>query len=203
VPWIAVMALGYAFGPVMRFAPERRRTFLIRLGVACVAAFVVMRGADVYGDPRHWRAMLTATQNRPAFPPLLAFLSTNKYPASLLFLLMTLGPMFLALAFTETARGWLARVLETFGRVPFFYYLLHIPLIHLSAVMVSLVRTGAVSPWLFGNHPMEPPPLPPGYQWSLPLLYLDFFIVLVPLYYACRWFAGVKRRSANPLLKYL
>ncbi|MBI3568698.1 MAG: DUF1624 domain-containing protein [Gemmatimonadetes bacterium] len=203
VPWIAVMALGYAFGPVMRFTPERRRAFLIRLGVACVAAFLVLRGLDVYGDPHHWRAMRTATQYRPSFPAPLAFLNTNKYPASLLFLLMTLGPMFLALAFTETARGLVARVLETFGRVPFFYYVLHIPLIHLSAVVVSLIRTGAVSPWLFGNHPMEPPPLPPGYQWSLPLLYLDFVIVLVPLYYACRWFAGVKRRSANPLLQYL
>jgi uncharacterized membrane protein len=208
VPWIGVMALGYAFGPVMHFTPERRRNFCVRAGGWAVGLFLFLRMADMYGDPRHWHPMVTAAGitiggAKPPMPALLAFLNTTKYPASLLFLLMTLGPMLLAFAFSERARGWLARGLETFGRVPFFYYVLHIPLIHFSAIVVSMIRTGAVSPWLFGNHPMEPPPLPAGYQWSLPLLYADFFVVLIPLYFACRWFGDLKRRSANPFLRYL
>src|SRR5207253_2264525 len=101
-----------------------------------------------------------AAAPRPQMPKPLAFLNTAKYPASLSFLLMTLGPMFVLLALVDTATGTIARILETFGRVPFFYYLLHIPLIHLAACIVSLIREGAVNPWLFANHPMMNPPAP-------------------------------------------
>ncbi len=104
-------------------------------------------------------------------------LNQRKYPASTLFLMMTLGPMLAFLPFAEGMRGRVASILSTFGRVPMFYYLLHIPLIHASALVVSLIRTGRIDPWLFGNHPMAPPPVPDGYRWSLPLLYLVFAIV--------------------------
>jgi hypothetical protein len=97
-------------------------------------------------------------------------LSQQKYPASQLFLLMTLGPTIALLPQAERARGVVGNVLAVFGRVPLFYYLLHIPLIHAAALVVSLVREGRVNPWLFGNHPMMPPPVPNGYRWSLPLL---------------------------------
>ena len=136
-------------------------------------------------------------------PKGLAFLNTNKYPASLSFLLMTLGPMLILLGLVETARGPIAGALETFGRVPFFYYLLHIPLIHLAAIVVSFIREGAADPWLFTNHPMMNPPAPPGYLWSLPLLYLVWAIVIGVLYVACRWYAGVKAKSRSTLLSYL
>ena len=179
IPWVGVMMAGYAFGPVME--SERRRTICLRLGLALTALFVVLRFIDVYGDPRHWRGG----------PSPLLFIATTKYPASLLFLLMTLGPMFLMLAWAESWRG---SVLQTFGRVPMFYYLLHIPLIHLAACIVSLIREGRVNPWLFGNHPMDPPPLPPGYMWSLPLLYLVFAVCVFALYFPCRWYAGVRGR---------
>ena len=124
-------------------------------------------------------------------------LVTNKYPASLLFLLMTLGPVLLILPFLETAGGRVAGVLTTFGRVPFFYYVLHIPLIHLAAIAVSLIRSGSVSPWLFLNHPVMIPPAPEGYVWSLGLLYLVFAIVVAVLYLPCRWFAGLKQRRKD------
>jgi uncharacterized membrane protein len=197
VPWIGVMAAGYAYGKVMQLEPDRRRTISLRLGLAVTAAFIVLRAIDVYGDPRPWH-------NAPsAMPKALAFLATNKYPASLLFLSMTLGPMLVLLALVERARGPIARALETFGRVPFFYYLLHIPTIHLAAIVVSFIREGKADPWLFTNHPAMSPPSPPGYIWSLPLLYLVWAIVIGVLYVACRWYAGVKSRSRSVLLSYL
>jgi uncharacterized membrane protein len=191
------MAAGYAYGKVMQLEPDRRRTISLRLGLAVTAAFIVLRAIDVYGDPRPWH-------NAPsAMPKALAFLATNKYPASLLFLSMTLGPMLVLLALVERARGPIARALETFGRVPFFYYLLHIPTIHLAAIVVSFIREGKADPWLFTNHPAMSPPSPPGYIWSLPLLYLVWAIVIGVLYVACRWYAGVKSRSRSVLLSYL
>ena len=130
-------------------------------------------------------------------------LNTNKYPASLLFLLMTLGPTIAALPLLEGARGWWAGALAVFGRVPFFYYVIHIPLIHAAAILVSVIRTGTVEPWLFANHPVMNPPPPAGYTWSLGLLYLVFACVVVVLYFPSRWFAGVKRRRRDAWLSYL
>jgi uncharacterized membrane protein len=219
VPWVAVMALGYAFGRIMRMEPGRRARICYAIGGAAIAAFLVLRGFNIYGDPRPWvtppahasqaqsagqsaSSGVVQTPRRQA-PALLRFLNTNKYPASLLFLLMTIGPMLIAIPLLEHAHGAIAGILTTFGRVPFFYYVLHIPLIHLAALCASLVMFGYVSPWLFTNHPMLNPPAPDGYTWSLPTLYLIWGIVLVPLYFACRWYAGVKARSTNPLLSYL
>ena len=103
----------------------------------------------------------------------------------------------------EGLRGTLARQITIFGRVPFFYYMLHIPLIHALALVVSKIRLGFVSPWLFTNHPMGNPEPPPGYVWSLPLLYLIWGIAIVLLYFPCRWFAEVKAKRNDWWLKYL
>jgi uncharacterized membrane protein len=121
----------------------------------------------------------------------------EKYPASLAFLLMTLGPTIALLPALERARGALWQPMRLFGRVPFFYYVLHIPLIHGLALLVSLVRTGAVDAWLFTNHPMGNPPPPEGYTWSLPLLYGVWGIAVLLLYPPCRWMDRLKtsRRS--------
>ena len=192
VPWIGVMAAGYAFGPVMALDPARRRRLCLSIGLGAIALFVVLRALDVYGDPRPWGRT-----------GVLAFLNTTKYPASLDFLLMTLGPVIAAVALAESARGAIARGLAVFGRVPFFFYLLHIPLIHLLAIAVSAIRLHAVSPWLFENHPMGNPPPPDGYAWGLPLLYLVWAIAVAALYVPCRRFAELKARSAAPWLRYL
>ncbi|MGA7686776.1 MAG: hypothetical protein WCC32_08415 [Terriglobales bacterium] len=103
----------------------------------------------------------------------------------------------------EGLRGWVARQISIFGRVPFFYYVLHIPLIHALALVVSKIRLGFVSPWLFTNHPMGNPEPPEGYIWSLPLLYLIWAITILLLYFPCRWFAEIKATRNNPWLKYL
>jgi uncharacterized membrane protein len=195
VPWIGVMMAGYAFGALMEMPPERRRSVCLRLGALATALFVVIRGLNVYGDPRPW-----SPSGR--MPALLSFLNATKYPASLSFLLMTLGPMFLLLGWSERWSGRFVEMIATFGRVPMFYYLLHIPVIHLAAVVVSQIREGRVNPWLFGNHPMAPPPVPEGYMWSLPLLYLVFAACVVVLYFPCRWFAKVRATRSLPWLSY-
>ena len=191
LPWLGVMCAGFGFGEIMRKPPAERRRFCLIAGAAAVAAFLVLRATGVYGDPQPW------TSDRGA----LAFLNPAKYPASLLFLLMTLGPMLIALALLEKTRGRVASVLRIFGEVPFFYYVLHIPLIHVIAVLISVVRTPANTGWLVANHPLMPPAVPPGYQWSLGLLYLVTVIVVIILYFICRWFAKVKAGSRNPWVR--
>jgi uncharacterized membrane protein len=192
VPWIGVMALGYAFGAVMKMERERRLKICLLLGFGALEAFVVLRAAKWYGDPRPWDGVSG-----------LRFLNTTKYPASAQFLLMTLGPTIALVPLLERAKGRLARILIVFGRVPLFYYVLHIPLIHAAACVVSLARGGRVDPWLFTNHPMMPPPAPPGYAWSLPLLYGVTAVVVAILYFPCRWFGALKARRNDAWLQLL
>jgi hypothetical protein len=116
---------------------------------------------------------------------------------------MTLGPMLALLPLAERARGRLAATLSVFGRVPLFYYLLHIPLIHVAAIVVSLIREGRVDPWLFANHPMWPPPPPAGYQWSLSLLYMVWAVVVVALYFPCRSYGRVRAERPGSWLRFL
>ena len=136
-------------------------------------------------------------------PVLLSFLNTSKYPASLCFLLMTLGPIIALIPLLEGFGGAVAHRITVFGRVPFFFYMLHIPLIHALALIVSKIRLGFVSPWLFTNHPMGNPEPPDGYVWSLPLLYLVWGITIGLLYFACRWFAEFKGKRNDWWLKYV
>ena len=184
IPWFAVMAAGYAFGALL---PRRRAVLL--LGIVCIALFVILRATNLYGDPRAWEGGA------------LQFLATSKYPASLQFLLMTLGPMFVVLALLHNARD--GGPLAIFGRVPFFYYVLHIPLIHVIAVLISLVRTPRDTWWLFTNHPMMPPDVPDGYRWPLWMLYLVTAIVVTVLSFACRWYARVKAEQPRAWMKYV
>lgn len=203
IPWIGVMAAGYAFGKILTLDPERRNRLCLTIGLGAIALFLLLRGFNLYGDPRPWHATSQARNGMPPMPALLSFLNTTKYPASLNFLLMTLGPMIALMPLLDGLRGALARAISLFGRVPFFYYMLHIPLIHALALVVSKIRLGLVSPWLFTNHPMGNPEPPEGYVWSLPLLYLVWGIAIVLLYFACRWFADLKARRSNWWLKYL
>jgi uncharacterized membrane protein len=196
IPWIGVMAAGYAFGRILTLEPERRRRICYALGLGATALFLVLRGTNIYGDPVPWTANIE-------MPVLLSFLNTTKYPASFSFLLMTLGPTIALIPLLDRARGTVARWVTVFGRVPFFYYVLHIPLIHATALVVSWIREGAVNPWLFANHPMGNPPPPEDYTWSLGLLYLVWAITIVLLYFPCRWFAGLKARRKDPWLSYL
>jgi uncharacterized membrane protein len=196
IPWIGVMAAGYAFGQILILEPARRNRLCLQIGLGATALFLVLRGFNLYGDPRPW-------SGTTPLPGWLSFLNTTKYPASLSFLLMTLGPTIALIPLLERARGAVARWVTVFGRVPFFFYVLHIPLIHALALVVSQIRTGAVSPWLFENHPMGNGPAPDGYTWSLGLLYVVWAVAIALLYFASRWFADLKARRRDWWLKYL
>jgi len=203
VPWIGVMAAGYAFGKVLSLERACRNQICWLIGLGAVALFLLLRGLNLYGDPRPWHRSVISQYGAPSMPGVLSFLNCTKYPASLNFLLMTLGPMIALIPFLESAAGAFSRAIAMFGRVPFFFYVLHIPLIHAFALIVSKIRLGYVSPWLFTNHPMGNPEPPDGYTWSLPLLYLVWAIAIALLYFACRWFADVKAKRTDWWLKYM
>lgn len=197
VPWTGVTALGFALGRVYQWDADRRRAFLLRLGLSLSIGFVLVRGLNVYGDPRPWSPQPSALFT------VLSFLNTNKYPPSLSFLLMTLGPLVLLLRALERPPRWLEPV-TPIGRVPLFYYVGHFALIHLVAVGVCLVRYGTAH-WMFespdlGNYPFTPPP---GWGYSLPVVYLIWALVVAAMYPLCARYAGFKARSRSPWLYYL
>jgi uncharacterized membrane protein len=189
VPWIGVMAVGYAFGEILLRDPAARRRACLRIGVTSTVVFVIAAVA------------LVAIAGSPEMPALLQVLNQRKYPASQLFLLMTLGPPIALLPFAEAARGPLARVFQNFGRVPMFYYLLHIPLIHVLALIAWKLRDGQVHPEWFVMAPFVS--VEPAARWGLPLLYLVFVIAVVILYFPSRWLAGVKARGRHAWLRYI
>ena len=191
IPWIGVMAAGYWFGTVLTLEPARRNRICLRLGVGAIALFLVLRGFNLYGDPRPWSA------DGP-MPALLSFLNTTKYPASLSFLLMTLGPTIALVPLLDRARGPVARWLSVFGRVPFFYYVIHIPLAHASA---------RVWLWLAYDAPRmnvyDSTQWAPGYHPNLARAYLVWAVLVFALYWPCRWFMNVRRRRSDWWLSYL
>lgn len=198
IPWIGVTAAGYGLGQVYVWPAARRKRFLLRLGMGLIAAFVLLRGINHYGDPSRW-----ATQKSMGLT-LMSFLNTTKYPPSLLFLLMTLGPAVLCLWALDGVTPPVLRPVLTIGRVPLFYFVLHIPLIHLIAVIVCYGRYGHAY-WMFESPNLAHYPFtaPPGWGVALPVSYLLWVGVVMMLYPLCRWYAGVKQRSGSPWLSYL
>lgn len=189
VPWIAVMAAGYCFGRAYQLPSERRRRFMIRLGLSLTAIYVVVRLTNAYGDPSPWIAQENALYT------VLSFLNTTKYPPSLQFLLMTLGPAIAFLGWADGARPSSRHPLIVFGRVPLFYFVLHIPLIHAMAVALTWSRYGA-QPFLFTPPPTLGTPrdvFPADYGWSLGVTYIVWIFAVAVLYPLCLWYARVKR----------
>jgi uncharacterized membrane protein len=198
IPWIGVTAVGYGLGQVYDWDADRRRAFLLRLGLALSLAFLVIRGLNIYGDPSRWMRQKTAVFT------VLSFLNTTKYPPSLLFLLMTLGPAMVFLWAVDRGTPRVLRPPLVIGKVPMFYYVLHFALIHLLAVITCYVRYGSAH-WMFespdlGHYPFSPPP---GWGYSLLVVYLAWAFVVVAMYPLCRWFAALKQRRGDPWLSYL
>jgi uncharacterized membrane protein len=198
IPWIGVTAAGFALGRIYDWDPDRRRRFLVRAGVLATLTFVALRAVNVYGDPSRWRHQAAAATT------VLSFLNTTKYPPSLLFLLMTLGPALLMLrAVDRRVPAWLQPAL-VFGKVPMFYYALHFALIHAVAVAVCYARYHDAH-WMFESADVAHYPFtaPPGWGYALPIVYAIWIAVVVSLYLLCRWFAGVKQRRHDVWLSYL
>ncbi len=209
IPWVGVMAAGYAFGALYKLDAQRRRRILLIMGSVATALFIIFRGINLYGDPSSW------SSQRSAVFTVLSFLNTTKYPPSLLFLQMTLGPAMFALAWFESNRdafaesepvrqslsGQIRNAFITFGRVPLFFYLLQWPTAHFISVLVHLAAGKPIS-WMFGSQIGSSGP-PPGSGFNLAVVYFCWIVGVILLYPLCKWFAGVKQRRGDWWLSYL
>jgi uncharacterized membrane protein len=201
IPWIAVMALGFCFGQLYQMDRPVRERLLVAIGLVAIMAFAVIRALNVYGDPVPWTTQTSAVYTA------LSFLNTTKYPPSLDFLLMTLGPAMLALAWFERLGLNASNPLVIFGRVPLFYFVLHFYLAHAVAVLLALLRYGSGA-LTFVFHPMPsvggPRELfPAQFGYDLWVAYAVWAVVVVALFPVCRWFGRIKATRHDWWLRYL
>jgi uncharacterized membrane protein len=197
IPWVGVMAAGFAFGRLLE-RPDRRKVVLA-LGLGVTSLFLILRGFNLYGNGTagypysvgHWSTQPTVSST------IISFLNTQKYPPSLDYLLMTLGPALILLGLldkTKAERG-LSRVLLVYGRVPMFYYILHIYLIHILAILVALAVHQPAS-WLW-HGAIFLLPTPAGYGHGLPFIYVIWIFAVASLYPGCRWYMEFKQRHRD------
>ncbi len=197
IPWIGLMMAGFGCGPLfLRDAPERRQ-WLIRWGWGLILGFIWLRVSNLYGDATAW------TAQDGDLATLMSFLHCTKYPPSLLYLLMTLGPGLLLLAALDRPLpSWLLPV-NVFGQVPLFFYLLHLPLIHGLAALIDLGRYGQAA-WQFGwPFVAQRIPQPPDHGFGLLIVYLATAVIVFSLYVPCRWYAGIRRAHAGTWIRLL
>jgi len=201
VPWVAVMALGFCLGPIFRRPDEQRRRVLLGIGAGMTSAFVIVRAIDGYGDPSPWTTQVSAVYTG------LSFLNTTKYPPSLLFLLMTLGPALLVLAWLDRRGLSRSNPLIVFGRVPLFYFVLHFFAAHALAVLLAVISHGSAA-WGFMFQPVPSmggpaKAFPQGFGYELWVVYAVWIAIVAGLYPLCRWFAQLKERRRDWWLSYL
>ena len=198
LPWTGVMLLGYCFGKLYAKGVDAswRRKMLIRIGMGLIFLFLVFRFFNLYGDPVPW-----STQVRGGLFSFLSFLNLNKYPPSLLFLCMTLGPAILLLAFIEKVQNWFTRAMSIYGRVPMFYYILHFYIIHL-IVVITFYLSGFTEKDINGpNHIFLFRPPSFGFSlWGVYAVWLSVFLVLYPL---CKKYDRYKSTHQKWWLSYL
>jgi uncharacterized membrane protein len=197
IPWIGVMAVGYSFGVIVKQDRARRRKKLFLIGGGLIAAFILIRAANIYGDPHPW-----SMQVNPLFT-FFSFINCVKYPPSLCYLLMTLGPAIFLLGLLDHDLGRFWRPLIVFGRVPLFFYILHLYLIHALALLISYVRHGSPAGLLSGPAFDNPTSFPPDYGFGVGGIYALWLLVVLLLYPLCRWFADLKQRRRDAWLSYL
>lgn len=203
IPWAGVLLLGYSMGPIFTRARASRRRTLLAIGAAATVAFLVLRYAGVYGDPAPFAeqaATLREAGRASTAMSVVAFCNCAKYPPSLLYLLMTLGPALLTMALVDRPMGALGRVFVVFGRVPLFYYVVHLYVIHLGARTWYLIRHGEFFSPMQGAFTGR---FPAWFGSGLPTVYVAWIVLVAALYPVCRWYAGVKRRGSSRVWSYL
>jgi uncharacterized membrane protein len=181
------MSLGYYFGKFYDrdVTPEYRQKLFTKIGLACIAGFLMIRGINLYGNSDPWIAYHAFSQT------LISFLDPSKYPPSLTYLLMTLGPSLLFLGNSENFKGRLVDFFTTFGKVPFFFYIIHIYVIHLlAAILAELTGFGFESMVLNGfvstNHQLI------GFGINLGWVYVVWAAIIFMLYPLCKKFSSYK-----------
>jgi uncharacterized membrane protein len=194
IPWVGVMAAGFAFGELFTLERVRRRNVFLSLGGGLILLFALLRGFNLYGDPVPWSVQGSAAMS------VISLLNCLKYPPSLLYLAMTLGPAIVLLVFLEKWKGRGAGFFLVFGRVPMFYYILHLYLIHLLAIGTAALMGLNVRFLLAAPFFSTPDP---GWGFGLPAVYAFWAVTVLILFPVCRWFAGVKRRRKDVWLSYL
>jgi uncharacterized membrane protein len=198
VPWIGVMSLGYCLGTWYHssYSPERRKKLLWQIGLAATFIFFALRFTNWYGDAIQW-----SSQSSGSFT-VLSFFSLTKYPPSLLYLLITLGPAMILLAFTEKSNGGLSKRIQVIGRVPMFYYLVHIYLIHLAAMVGAELSGYSWSDMILTTWVSFDPKLQ-GFGFSLAVTYLVWLSLVVVIYFLCKWYDRYKQTHKHWWLSYM
>ncbi len=199
LPWTGVMILGYCFGRIykMPVTVKKRNSIIAMIGLALLTLFVALRMINVYGDPQPW------TESKNTFYSFLSFLNTQKYPPSLLFLCMTIGPALLFLAAFGQSRSWLSKIITVYGRVPFFYYVVHFFVLHLITAVLFLMRGHSFAEGLNGLPGFPFRFVVPGEGYGLGIVYIVWILVVMLLYPLCKWFSNYKRNHNNWWLSYL
>ncbi len=192
IPWIGVMALGYVFADLYRLGEKARQKKILLIGISCTIMFLIVRGINIYGDPNPWQPQSTIGMT------IASFLNANKYPPSLSYLLMTLGPSIILLTLFERWNGFFSRFLIVFGRVPMFFYVVHIYSIHLIAVFLGLYQGFSLSQMfnLFRN-------LPQDYGFGLGVTYIMWIFLIITHYYLSAEYIKFKRGRKHPFYSYI
>jgi uncharacterized membrane protein len=188
IPWVGVMATGFAFGFVFKKDAAYRKSFLLKVGFSAIALFILIRFANVYGNKTVWQ------EQDVWYKTILSFIDCTKYPPSLLYLLMTLGPGILLLAFFEKYNNRLTNIISVYGKVPFFYYIMHLLFIHGSSLLIAKLMH--IDQGSFGNANT-------AWGFGLSIVYLAWICIVIALYFPCNWFMKVKQRRKDWWLSYL
>ncbi|SKB48223.1 DUF1624 domain-containing protein [Dyadobacter psychrophilus] len=197
LPWAGIMMSGYGLGVIYNraFPEQKRRRLLLQSGVAAIVLFLVLRFINYYGDQAPW------TVQSEGLRTFFSFMNASKYPPSLIFTLMTLGPILILLAVTEHLNTGLTRFFTVYGKVPFFYFMLHFYLIHI-LTMIAVLSSGytwqqATAPELFFKF------RPTDFGYSLGMVYVIWITIVLALYFPCKWFGNYRERNKKWWLSYL
>ena len=199
LPWIGLMALGYGFGSLYQndFPAEQRRRWLLSIGISATLLFIILRGFQLYGEPHPWR-----TQDSFVFS-LMSFLNTTKYPPSLQFLLMTMGPALILLSVIEAFGNRLPKPAVVFGKVPFFFYIVHLYVIHALATLLLVYEGRDWHQYILSARGIMSGALS-NFGLSLEAVYFVWILVILLLYPICGWYQNYRTNNPfKPWLSYL